>query len=629
MAFRKSHFSISIVLGLMLMASGCETTQSRRPASTVPPAAMAPTMAAPPSAVKIVEPARPTADPVEAILLQARQEYEAGRSEYAAGHLEGAKRHFDRAFDLLVQSPGGIRSDERLQEEFELVVAGIAELEARALREGDGFTEQQSEPAPIDEANETTFDVDPNLRARAEADVQVTASDLPLTINDVVAGYVNYFANSTRGRATIQRGWARGGRFHEMIQRTLQDEGVPQELIFLAQAESGFHPLAVSRAGARGMWQFMASRASEYGLQRNWWLDERQDPEKATRAAARHLRDLYQQFGDWYLAMAAYNSGPANVQQAVRRTGYADFWELYKRNVLPGETKNYVPIILAVTIISKNPEKYGLEPINLEPQMDVDRVSIDYPVDLRLAAEAVDVSVGMLQDLNPSLLRMTTPKEGGFQLRLPAGTAGAFQTAMNAIPKDMRVWWRYHRVAPGDTISTLARRYRTTSEAIREVNDLESDQLLAEAKLIIPVTPGKRPMGEEDVVYSKKASRYRVRRGDTVLSIADDFGVPPEKLRQWNRIKGNSVNQGRVLRIYRPVGVREGQQEAVAGRTVRDKKKTQTANGKRHVHTVKPGETLYSIASTYNTTVSDLKRDNRLASNKLFPGDTLVINGGR
>ena len=146
-----------------------------------------------------------------------------------------------------------------------------------------------------------------------------------------------------------------------MIQRTLKQEGVPQDLIYLAQAESGFHPLALSRVGARGIWQFMASRARGYGLQRNWWVDDRQDPEKSTRAAARHLKDLYNQFGDWYLAMAAYNSGPGTVQSAVKRTGYADFWELYSRNVLPKETRNYVPIILAVTIMAKNPAQYGLD----------------------------------------------------------------------------------------------------------------------------------------------------------------------------------------------------------------------------------------------------------------------------
>ncbi|MGH9579093.1 MAG: transglycosylase SLT domain-containing protein, partial [Terriglobales bacterium] len=346
---------------------------------------------------------------------------------------------------------------------------------------------------------------------------------------------------------TLERALKRAGRYREMILATLKEEGVPQDLIYLAQAESGFQPLALSRAGARGMWQFVAGRAASYGLNKNWWVDERQDPEKSTRAAARHLKDLYNQFGDWYLAMAAYNSGPGTVQAAVQRTGYADYWELYRRGVLPKETRNYVPIILAVTIISKNPEKYGLEPIDLEPQLEAERVMIDYPVDLRLAAEAVDVSVSMLQDLNPSLLRMTTPKEGTFELRLPAGTAEAFQKSMAAIPEDMRVWWRYHRVASGDTLSALARRYRTTPDAILEVNALESDQLLAEAKLIIPVTPGKRPVGEEDVVFSKKATRYRVRRGDTVLSIADDFGVPPEKLRQWNRIRGNTVRLGQVL----------------------------------------------------------------------------------
>jgi len=177
-------------------------------------------------------------------------------------------------------------------------------------------------------------------------------------------------------------------------------------------------------------------------------------------------------------------------------------------------------------------------------------------------------------------------------------------------------------------VSALARRYRTTPDAILEVNALESDQLLAEAKLIIPVTPGKRPMGEEDLVYSKKATRYRVRRGDTVLSIADDFGVPPDKLRQWNRIQGNMVRLGQVLRLYRPVGVREAAAEAVAGKSKR-KKSVQVASAGKRVHTVKPGETLYSIANAYDTTVADLKRDNRLASSRLFPGDTLVITGGR
>src|SRR5581483_5780450 len=208
-------------------------------------------------------------------------------------------------------------------------------------------------------ANEVTFPVDPNIKAQAAAEIRETHSDLPLVMNDQIASYISYF--SSRGRGALVNGMEHSGRYRDMILRVLKEEGVPQDLIYLAQAESGFHSLALSRAGARGMWQFMASRASGYGLQRNWWVDERQDPEKSTRAAARHLKDLYNQFGDWYLAMAAYNSGPGTVQHAVERTGYADFWELYKRGVLPGETRNYVPIILAVTIMAKNPEQYGLQ----------------------------------------------------------------------------------------------------------------------------------------------------------------------------------------------------------------------------------------------------------------------------
>ena len=280
------------------------------------------------------------------------------------------KQDFNHAVDILMQGPVDIKSDDRLQQEFDKITEEINKLEMVAFKEGDGFAEQQPEPAPIDEANQVTFPADANVKAKAEADLKNTQSDLPLMMNDYVAGYINYF--STHGRGVFEGAWTRSGRYREMILRIFKEEGIPQDLIYLAQAESGFKPLALSRARARGMWQFMASRGVGYGLRRSWWVDDRQDPEKATRAAARHLHDLYNQFGDWYLAMAAYNSGPGNVQQAVRRTGYADFWELYKRNVLPAETKNYVPIILAMTIMSKNPAQYGLDAVQPDPPMKYD-----------------------------------------------------------------------------------------------------------------------------------------------------------------------------------------------------------------------------------------------------------------
>src|ERR1700689_2348073 len=502
----KLYLLRAALFALVLGDVASQTAQ--RPATLLPPGtATAPILSAgpgpiPPATTEVqTVPAIQTqvevrADPVAQLIAQVENEYQLGQDNYKAGPVEAAKENFDLAFNLLLGSSLDLRSDERLEQEFDRVLDGINGFELQALQEGDGFTEEKSEPAPIDEANEVTFPVvDPNLKAKAEAEVKATHSDLPLMMTDPVAGYISYF--STRGRGTLERALARSGRYDDMIRRVLKEEGVPQDLIYLAQAESGFHPLALSRAGARGMWQFMASRATGYGLERDWWVDERQDPEKSTRAAARHLKDLYNEFGDWYLAMAAYNSGPGSVQAAVKRTGYADFWELYNRNVLPKETKNYVPIILAVTIMAKNPSQYGLDSVAMEHPAEYDTVSIRYAVDLRLVAECVNSTPEELQDLNPSLLRLTTPHEGKFELHLPAGTKDQYETAMAAIPAGMRLWWRYHKVVPGDTLSSVARAFHTSPRAIVQANNLDGDEnLRAESELIIPVAPGKHSADE-------------------------------------------------------------------------------------------------------------------------------------
>jgi membrane-bound lytic murein transglycosylase D len=624
MSLRKSHLLTPILCAPLLLAIGCQTA-ARKPMPVMPVA-----RATAPKLVAVATPlprnddeghnaaSQPAGDPVEALLAEVEREYQAGRANYAAGHLEKAKENFDRAFTMLVEAPMDLRSDERLEREFDRIVEGTHELELQALKEGDGFSEQKPEPAPIDEANDVTFPVDPKVKEAAEAELKATRSDLPLVMNDYVASYINYY--STRGRSILERAWTRAGRYREMIERIFKEEGVPQDMVYLAQAESGFHPLALSRAGARGMWQFMASRARGYGLTRNWWVDERQDPEKSTRAAARHLRDLYKQFGDWYLAMAAYNSGPGNVQRAVQRTGFADFWELYKRGVLPRETKNYVPIIVAITIMAKNPAQYGLDNIQPEAPPKVDLARINYPVDLRLVAECIDIPVTTLQELNPSLLRMTTPKTGEFDLKLPEGSAEKYHAAIAAIPVAKRVWWRYHKVSSGETLTSIARQYRTNVKAITEVNGLGADEIAPETKLIIPVAAGKHfPGGIGAMHFSSRPTRYKVRRGDTVLSIADDFGVPADKLRRWNRLKGNSLRAGRTLVIYRPVA-----QPEVASKS---KGKTNKNNGLagQRLHTVRAGDTLYSIAAEYGTSVAALRRDNRKASDVLHPGDVLVI----
>jgi membrane-bound lytic murein transglycosylase D len=632
MRIRKLYLLIAPIAALVLGSIACQTAQ--RPATLLPPGtATAPPIIATPapqvaadakSAPAVQTPVQPKTDPVADLIAQVEKEYQLGQDNYRAGHLEAAKDNFDKAFDLLLESSLDVRSDQRLQQEFDRVLDGVNGLELQALQQGDGFTEQKSEPAPIDEANEATLPVDPNVKAKAEAEVAATHSDLPLMMTDPVAGYISYF--SGHGRGTLERALARSGRYDEMIRRVLKEEGVPQDLIYLAQAESGFHPLALSHAGARGMWQFMASRATGYGLERDWWVDERQDPEKSTRAAAHHLKDLYNEFGDWYLAMAAYNSGPGTVQNAVKRTGYADYWQLYKRNVLPKETKNYVPIILAVTIMAKNPEQYGLDKVVTEKPVPYDTVKIDYPVDLRLVAECVDTSASTMQDLNPSLLRLTTPKDREFELHLPAGTKDRYLTTITAIPPDMRVWWRYHKVASGDTLSSVARAFHTTPQAIVQVNNLDGDESLrAESELIIPVAPGKHPT-DEMASYSHRATTYKVRKGDTVETVADNFGVPPAMIRRWNHLKGDSVRGRRVLYVHLPVSPDANEGHSAVASKSKSKKKLQADDSGSVVHyKVQPGETLYSIAKSHNVTVDDLKENNGNLAN-LRPGMVLVIS---
>ena len=549
---------VILALGLISL-SACESKDTKKSAQPVTQA-LAPsiqqTAATPVSLSKTTQeqaaapaptPQPEKSDPVPDIIAEAEKAYATGQEDYNAGHLDAAKQDFNHAVDILMQGPVDIKSDDRLQQEFDKITEEINKLEMVAFKEGDGFAEQQPEPAPIDEANQVTFPADASVTAKAEADLKNTRSDLPLMINEYVAGYINYF--STHGRGVFEGAWVRSGRYKEMILRIFREEGVPQDLIYLAQAESGFKPLALSRARARGMWQFMASRGVGYGLRRSWWVDDRQDPEKATRAAARHLKDLYNQFGDWYLAMAAYNSGPGNVQQAVRRTGYADFWELYKRNVLPAETKNYVPIILAMTIMSKNPAQYGLDAVQPDPPIKYDVVKVDYPVDLRLVAECVDVPIEQMVDLNPSLLRRTTPKDQPFDLRLPEGTKDKYEAAIATIPVEKRVAWRYYKVQPGDTLAGVARKYRTSERAIAQANNLEPGPLAPEAKLVIPVNGANAGK----IVYSRYASHYKTHTGDTVLTVAEDFGVPPDRLRRWNGLKTNSLRHGRVLIVYKPL----------------------------------------------------------------------------
>jgi membrane-bound lytic murein transglycosylase D len=502
----------------------------------------------------------------EYLAKKVQEKFASGEQNFKAGHLEAARKDFDDAVDWMLESGYDPDSDPTLSGLFRHVVDSVYAYELQAFRGGEGFNEAPAVPAAIDEVAAVTFPADPRLKERAEEAARNVSHDLPLTVNDEVLSFLNFF-QTPRGRVIVETGLSRSGRYREMISRVLREEGLPQDLIYLAQAESAFQPLALSRAGARGIWQFVAYRGQQYGLHHTWWIDERQDPEKATRAAAQHLRDLYGLFGDWYLAMAAYNCGPGNVQKGIERTGYADFWELYKRNVLPRETKNYVPIIIALTLIAKDAAHYSIQ-ADPEAPVPTDIVRPGRPIDLRLVAETIDVDVETLRSLNPSLLRMATPDDPSFELRLPQGTGEKFTAEIAAIPPDKWISWRRHRVEPGETLASIAKKYRVTPAAVAGANNLERNASLeVGTKLIIPAT---QPASET----RRRIVSYRVRRGDTLAGIADRFSVNSEDVRKWNRLRSNHVSRGMVLRIYTIGGAPEARPVRARARA---RKKTATS----------------------------------------------------
>jgi membrane-bound lytic murein transglycosylase D len=540
------------VAALALSLAGC-TPSSRKSAKQNPsPQAVAPALpAAAAQNAQSPAAAKSQADTaehqrVQQLIADVEKAYSSGEANYRKGKLPEAKAEFDRAVDLMLTSAIDIKSDPQLQDEFDRIVDAVNALEMEALKQGNGFA-PAVEPSPADVASDVTFAVDPNLVAKARADLATTKSDLPLVMNDYVAAYINFFANTQRGHNTLLHSFERAGRYKAMIQRVMSEEGVPQDLIYLAVAESGFQPRAVNpHSGAGGMWQFMPH--GDYGLIRNGYMDERFDPEKSTRAYARYMKFLYDQLGDWYLSMAAYDWGAGNVQRAVQKTGYADFWELYKRNNLPGETKNYVPEILAAIIIANHPTQYGFDEITLDPPVLTDTVTVNYSVDLRLVSDLVDAPVDELMALNPSLLRFTTPRDVAFDLHLPAGTAALFDQRIAAIPEDKRDAWRYHRVTPDDTMASVARSFHVQVAELAAANHLNEDESLAGVEaLVVPVPPAAAP--------SSRSMLYTTRRGDTLVSIADRFGVSLAQLRNWNHLTGIKVAPGRRLHVGEPARI--------------------------------------------------------------------------
>ena len=548
---KKRQWVLAAACAPLVMLAGCPQNQKAAKA-TVPAQAVAPVINQAQNG-QVAQPTKTAAktqasDPAKAhedqqLIKHAEELYRSGVDNYSAGHLTAARADFDAAVDSMLTSGMDLKGDPQLADEFDHLLSAVNSLEMAALKQGNGFS-PTIEAAPLDAANEVTFPANPDLTAKVEAELKTTQSDFPLVINQYVAGFISYFSNSPGGHAHLLRSLERAGRYKDMISQDLREQGVPQDLIYLAVAESGFQPQALNaRSGAGGMWQFMPTGA--YGLTRNGWFDERFDPQKSSKAYALYMKTLYNQFGDWYLAMAAYDWGPGNVQRAVMRTGYADFWELYRRNVLPAETKNYVPGIIAAIIMAKNPTQYGLDKLVLDPPVVSDTVTVNNAVNLRLVADVTNATLPEIVALNPSLLRMTTPRDMPFDLHIPVGTSDLFASRIKQIPDDKRDTWRFHVVHEGETLSGIATEFHSRPSEIAETNDIAaSDDVNAGDELAIPVVTLATPAHPR---------LYKVRRGDTLITVADRFNVSVEQLRRWNHLSSNRVRTGSSLRISEPV----------------------------------------------------------------------------
>jgi membrane-bound lytic murein transglycosylase D len=484
------------------------------------------------------------AQQVQQLIAQAEASYKSGVDNYNANRLEAARTDFDAAVDVMLTSGMDLKNDPQLADEFDQLLSAINSLEVSALKQGNGFSPKLEE-APVDAAAEVTFAPNPVLVGKVTAELKTTASDLPLVINEYVAGWIEAFTNRPGLHAHLKSSLERAGKYKAMISRILNQYGVPQDLIYQAVTESGFQPQALNtRSGAGGMWQFMPI-AGAYGLERNGYFDERFDPEKSTIAYAKYMKYLYSETGDWYLAMAAYDWGLGRVQHVVSRTGYADYWQIYRLGGLPAETKAYIPSVIAAVIMAKNPEQYGLTDMVPDAAVLSDTITTSYAIDLRLAADLTDSSVPELVALNPALLRLSTPRDIPYDLHLPVGSKDLFLKRIQDIPEDNRASWRFHVVKNGETLDDIATALHARSTEIARANGVTAaEPIEAGDELVVPIAVSSAEPGQQ---------RYTLRRGDTLVTVADRFGLTVEQLRQWNHLSSARVAPGRSLYVVEPI----------------------------------------------------------------------------
>jgi membrane-bound lytic murein transglycosylase D len=522
-------------------------------------------------------------DPVLTLIAESDRHFKAGQKELEQGHFEAAKKEFNLAVDVLLESAYGARTEPRVREHFDRLVDRISAYEVQALAEGDGFTEKKYDQASIDEllAVSTTAGAPaptPQLKDVVTADLQTTGHDIAIPLNQRVLSYIELFQG--RLHDFIEDGMNRGSKYLPMIQSVFRAEGLPLDLAYVPLIESAFKPNALSRVKAKGVWQFMGATAVENGLRRDWYIDERSDPEKATAAAAKYLLALNKIFkGDWHLALASYNGGPGRLQKAIKRVGVDDFWQLAdKPKALPRETREYVPMILAAIVIARNPAQYGFS-VETATAAAYDKITLPRPVDLRRVAEWAGTTIDEIQSLNPALRRWTTPlKDTQYELRVPSGTAEQVQARLDEAPSTGLASLKWYTVKKGETLPAIARKLSVSKTDLAEANYMPTSARVAVGqKLIVPHeatvlmaarTERTVPVAEAHAsagqstqlaraaaTSSRVKTTYKVQRGDTLASVARLFKTTVSAIRTWNpRLPSANLKAGDRLTVYTAPG---------------------------------------------------------------------------
>ncbi len=525
----------------------------------------------------------------------------------SVGRFEHARQDLDQAFHILAE----LETDEAMpgsaRRQQEILSAAIEDVyfeilphlkrfspDSPLLLLLEGLSEEKIEELPQDATQMVRIH---QLRQHC---------DVPIDANAKVAASIHFF--QTRGKETYATWLQRAGRYRTMILDILKEEGVPQDLFYIAMIESGFNPRAYSRAKAVGLWQFIASTGHLEGLKRTHWIDERRDPVKSTWAAARHLKKLYEKHQDWRLVAAAYNAGSGRVTRAIEKAGTRNFWELK----LPRETTNYVPLLMAAAIIGKAPELFGFEVVKPDSPLSYAEVKLKNPISLKAAAKCTRTSLAQLRELNPELRRVITPPRprGFYRLRIPPGKSQAFFDCYAGLPESEKFALYHYNVQPNDSIWSIARDFGVSSELIIGANDLKNpDRIFQGQQLYIPLAGPSNKSGRGP----KTRNNYTIKPGDTLSSIAQRHGVSVAQLQAWNQLDGDIIHPGKNLKV--------GASETRARPATRP-----DIDKKGHpFHVVQPGETLWSIGHRFVVDVEDLKKWNRLSGSLIHPGQKLIV----